>query len=119
MRAAVLDGIAGLVKALNAFVEGDHFGDFVADGLRGLAAEEARAFGVSRGGEFEQDFPFGFRFANFARNFRTEYDATLGDRLGAAAILLVTGFSRQERHFFLWLEKHLIRENNVLMHAQR
>ena len=72
MRAAVLEGVAGFAQMLNAVVERNDARDFVAHRLAGFAFEQVRAFGISRGGEFAQDFPFGARFADLTRNFRAE-----------------------------------------------
>src|ERR1043165_3244571 len=89
MRAAVLERVARVFKILDAVVERDDAGDFVADFPSRFAAENMGAFRLDRRRQITQNSPFGPRFANLARNFRTEHDATFGARLGAAIVLLV------------------------------
>ena len=56
------------------------------------------AIGASGGGEFAQDFPFCFGFADLARNLRAEGDAALGGGLDAAVVLFVTRLRGQQQN---------------------
>ena len=54
-----------------------------------------------------------------ARNFGAEHDAALGARLGAAVVLFIARLGRKQDHLLNRLDEHLIRKDDVLMHAHR
>src|SRR6266545_7523461 len=84
MPAAILEGGARVFEVLDAVVERDDAGDFLAQLPAGFAAEQVCAVGTGRGGQITQNSPFRARFAHLAWNFRTEHDAAFRARLGAA-----------------------------------
>ena len=72
---------------------------------------------MNRGGEVAQDFPFGLRLADLARNFRAEHDASLRARFRPAIVLLVARFRREQKHFPLRFDEHLVGKNDVLVNS--
>src|SRR5439155_22224912 len=117
--AAPLHLIAGLRELLDTCVRRHDPRYLAADGERVLETHEAGALGRDARREVEEDLPLRPRLARTrARDLRTERDAPLGGRLGAAAALLVARRSREEHHGLARLE-HLRRDDDVLVDAKR
>src|SRR6185503_12537171 len=119
VRSAVLKSVARLLQPLDAVVERHYLGNFLANGLAGLALQQLRPLRPRCRGQLEQDAPFGTRLAHLPRYLRAERDAPFRNGLGAAAVLLVTRLGRKENHFLARLDEHLVGENDVLVHTQR
>src|SRR5687768_5524244 len=94
---AVLNRVSCYRESLNAIIKGDHFSDFVPNGLAGLAAQQLLTFGMNSSSQFEQNFPFSLGFPDLAGNFGAEHDSPFRNGFGSAAVLLITGLGRQQQ----------------------
>src|SRR5262249_45252904 len=117
VRATILKSVAGLFEFLKAVVEWHDARDFVPHSPTVLASQQMRAVRSGGSREFAQDFPFGARLAHLTGDFRAESDAAFRDRFRPAVVLFVPRFGREQDYLLFGLDEHLIRENDVLVHA--